>query len=78
MEIELPDDITRKASKCEKNFRCLSGESDKLCRVLCFIKEDIYFVKCMDDPDCLYMESFEKTRLCNCPVRKEIYKKYKV
>jgi hypothetical protein len=78
VEIELPDEIKNKANKCEKNFRCLSGESDKLCRVLCFIKDDIYFVKCMGDPDCLYMESFEKTTICNCPARKAIYKKYKV
>ena len=78
MEIEIPDDIIRKANKCEKNFRCLSGEIEKLCRVLCFIKNDIYFVKCQGEADCLYLETFEKTVLCNCPVRKEIYRKYKV
>jgi hypothetical protein len=78
VKIELSDEIIRKAGKCEKNFRCLSGESEKLCRVLCFIKDDIYFVKCMEDPDCVYLESFEKTKICNCPVRKEIYKRYKV
>lgn len=78
MKMEIGQDVIQRTSKCEKDFRCLSGYTGHLCRILCYMKEDIYFVKCMEKVDCAYLETHEKTRLCNCPVRKEIYQRYKI
>jgi hypothetical protein len=76
MEIKIPQDIVQKAIKCTKKFRCLSVSSDNLCRAICHLSKDLLFVKCMDGKDCAYLESHEKTEMCNCPVRIEIYRRY--
>jgi len=33
MKIEIPDEIVQKTTRCSKNYRCLSGENENLCRV---------------------------------------------
>ena len=78
MEIKIPQDIIHKATKCSKNFRCLSVDTHSLCKVVCSMNNDILFVKCMDDNDCSYFEPHDKTKLCTCPVRIEIYRRYHV
>lgn len=77
MKIEVPEEIIQKTVKCDKNFRCLSGEGDNLCRVICHLSSDTYFVRCVDDKECPYLEAHKKTELCNCPVRNAIYQRYK-
>jgi len=76
MEIKIPHHIIKKATKCSKNFRCLSADNDNLCRAICYMNKDMFFVKCMDGEDCSYFEPHEKTQLCKCPVRQEIYRRY--
>ena len=77
MKIEIPEEIIQKTVKCNKNLRCLSGDDKNLCRVICYIGKDTYFVRCLDDKGCPYLEAHKKTELCNCPVRNEIYNRYK-
>ena len=76
MDRKIPQDIIKKATKCLKNLRCLSVDSHNLCKVICSMNNDVLFVKCMDDKDCSYFEPHDKTELCTCPVRKEIYRRY--
>jgi len=78
MEIKIPQDIIQKATKCSKNFRCLSDDNHNLCQTICNMNNDVLFVKCKDDKDCSYFEPHDKTELCTCPVRKEIYRLYKI
>ena len=78
MKIIIPQDIIQKALKCTKNLRCCKGHSDNLCRAIFYFSNDILFVKCMDGKDCAYFEPHEKTELCTCPVRIEIYKRYSI
>jgi hypothetical protein len=77
IKIEVPEEVLQKTTKCNKNFRCLSGENTNLCRIICCLGQDIYFVKCLGDKGCPYLESHKKTELCTCPVRNEIYLRYK-
>jgi len=35
-------------------------------------------VKCLDSKDCPFNETHMKTVLCNCPVRHEIFHRYKI
>ena len=79
MKFEIPEDIVQKAAKCEKNLRCLSGKNGNICKVLCHMEFDICFVKCSkEDEGCSYFEPHERTSLCKCPVRNEIYMRYEV
>ncbi len=77
MKIKISEETVLKTTKCSKNFRCLSGENENLCRVVYFMSDKINFVKCLGDKDCPYLESHKKTELCNCPIRNEIYQRYK-
>lgn len=78
MKIEIPLDIIQKASRCTKNLRCLSGNEADICKVVFYMKDDMNFVKCHGEMDCQYLELHNKTAICNCPVREEIYLRYKI
>lgn len=78
MKIEIPEEVIQKTTKCNKNFRCLLGEKENLCRIICHMSGNVYFVKCEGNKDCPYLEPHKKTELCNCPVRNEIYHRYKI
>ena len=76
MKINIPQDIVQKATKCTKKLRCLSESTDNLCKAICYLSKDLFFVKCLDGKDCAYFEPHEITELCTCPVRIEIYQRY--
>jgi hypothetical protein len=78
MNIEISDEIKLSASYCTKEFSCLSDANRDLCRVKEHIGEKVYFIACKEDKYCAYKESFGNENLCTCPVRKEIYDKYKI
>jgi hypothetical protein len=78
IKIEVPEEVLQKTTKCNKDFRCLSGQDAHLCRIICCIGHNSYFVKCLSDKDCPYLEPHKKTELCTCPVRNEIYLRYKI
>ncbi len=78
MKVEVSGNVLNETTKCRKNFSCLTEEHGNICKVLCCMKGDIYFVKCLGEKDCPYLEASEKTERCTCPVRKEIYQRYKI
>ncbi len=79
MRFILDKDILKRASRCRDNFSCLSGEGDCLCEIEDFAGEKIHFIKPGNKGGiCNYKMGFGYSFLCNCPVRKEIYNKYKV
>ena len=76
MNIKIDDNIIKKTAKCQKNFSCLSGET-----TLCKVEEsmgEVIFIKCMNNNPCEYRVNFGYSQICNCPVRKELYKRYKI
>jgi hypothetical protein len=76
MNIKIDDNIIQKTTKCRRNFSCLSGET-----TLCKVEEimgDVIFIKCMDSNSCEYRFYFGYSQICNCPVRKELYKRNKI
>ena len=78
MKIVIPEEVIQKASKCNKDFRCLTGKEGSLCRIIRYLRDDMYFVKYLDSKDCPFLEPHKKTALCNCPVRHEIFHSYKI
>ena len=77
MNIEIPENIIDKADRCSKNHIC-TGDGGELCKVVCYMKDNLCFVKCLNAGDCSYLEPHVKTKLCTCPVRIEIYKRYRI
>lgn len=76
MNIKIDDDIIQKTTKCRKNFSCLSGETP-----LCKVDECMggaIFIKCKEQNPCEYRAYFGYSQICCCPIRKELYHRYKI
>ncbi len=79
MKFAIDEAIKKNATKCRRNFSCLSGENGYLCEVEDFAGGKIHFIKPGNASElCGYRMEFGYSYLCNCPVRKEIYNQYKV
>ena len=64
--------------KCDKDFKCLSLSNHELCKVTETVKDEVIFIGCQEKKHCVYVVSFGIYNTCNCPTRKEIYRKYKI
>ena len=76
--MEIDKSILDKSRECEWGFACLTNENHH-----CFhcIKEvaangKVLFTKCAHTT-CGYLTHFGSNKICGCPVRNEIYWKYK-
>lgn len=78
MNFKVDDSAIKEATLCEKNYSCLSEDRKELCKVTRIVEDKVYFIKCQDTESCSYKMSFGNSFICNCPVRKVIYKKYKI
>ena len=79
MSYEIEDEVVSLATKCQKDHVCLTGEGALYCKVSDLMRgrdEEIPLLDCSEDVDCAYCQSFGKSYICNCPVRKEIFKRY--
>lgn len=77
MDIEIDEDVKKSTTKCEKDFKCLVDNTYELCKVTESVRDNVLFIKCEEDNYCIYRMDFGNSYICNCPTRKEIYKKYK-
>lgn len=77
-EFKVSADTLTKADKCQMNFSCLQGEKECLCEIEEGINNKIIFIKPSNSSLCNYSMSFGYSSTCNCPVRKEIYRIYRV
>jgi hypothetical protein len=78
MEIQISDAVIEQAIKCERAFSCLTGNLEGSRRVTKYIADEVLFVEDGNGEACAYLRVFVSARLCLCPVRKEIYKRYGV
>lgn len=78
-DFEIDEDIKKSATQCEKNVACLSDNNYKLCEVTRTASNNVFFIECRAGVHCSYRKSFGfSAYLCSCPIRKEIYRKYKI
>jgi len=66
-----------KTDKCRNAYSCLSGGKECICSVKDSFNGTVLFINPRDTNICSYMMSFGYSYVCNCPTRKEIFKKYK-
>ena len=79
VSMEIDEDVKKCTIKCNKDMSCLSDKGNNLCKVVRSTSGDIIFIECMEYSPCNYKMSFGfSSFICNCPTRKEIYKKYGV
>ena len=78
MKIEISEELKNRTTMCRKDFACLENGD----HVYCSVEEDAYdkvvFIKCREGRSCIYQMPFGNSNVCNCLIRKEIYRKYKI
>jgi len=71
--------VSARAKLCKKAHACLKSEKHLLCPVEEIVEDKIPFVKCLNPKECFYKAPFGTSLyICHCPVRLEIYHKYRV
>lgn len=69
--------IIEKAECCDKNLACLSEENHPSCKIDSCVGNKIHFVEKLER-ECKYYQEFGFSYICKCPVRIELYNKYKI
>lgn len=72
------DKTIAEANKCKKDFSCLKTPHEALCLIDSCVNGKVHFIKCLNRGNCSYQGSFGLNLICHCPVRKELYNKYRV
>ncbi|MEW6600808.1 MAG: hypothetical protein AB1499_07540 [Nitrospirota bacterium] len=79
MNYKLDADILNDAHQCRRDFSCLNGNGDCLCKVERLIEHNLLFIKPALNNICNYRMSFGYSAYyCNCPVRVELFKRCNV
>jgi hypothetical protein len=78
VDIKIDEDVIKSTTKCEKDFKCLVDNTYELCKVTEAVHDKVIFVKCLEESYCNYKMGYGYSHTCNCPIRKERYKKYKI
>jgi hypothetical protein len=78
IDIRIGQDIISKATVCTNDFSCVSGDKSCLCEIESHPKEPLYFLTHLNNKRCNYSYVFGYYNVCLCPVRQEIYKRYRV
>ena len=79
VSMEIDDEVIKCTTECGKDMPCLSDKDYHLCKVVRATSGDVIFIECLEDSLCNYRMPFGfSSFICNCPTRKEIYKKYGV
>lgn len=78
MKFDIHPETVRKADKCVHDKCCLSGSCHTNCNITRSVNDSVFFVDGPESLYCPYQMSFGNSFICTCPVRQEIYKKYKV
>ena len=79
MELFIKQEIKQSATLCKKEHICLKRQKECLCQVISTVNDDRLYVYCVSNMNgCNYKHKTDERILCTCPVRLEIYNKYKI
>jgi hypothetical protein len=80
-EYQVSDDILKKTTKCHNGFSCLSGGPHPVCKVEEPIGTLAVLTNCEGKVSCEYCIPYgiaNSSSFCTCPVRNEVYRRYKI
>ncbi|MBC8180593.1 hypothetical protein H8E88_05660 [candidate division KSB1 bacterium] len=73
------DRITlRITTKCTKDFVCQTDKPKNLCKIEVHKFNFVTSIHCLEKALCNYKICIGFAKVCGCPTRAELYKKYKV
>jgi hypothetical protein len=77
MVLYVSNEARQACTECPRGFSCLEENGD-LCRISCCVDGALHFITCAHEGPCPYKHAVWERLICNCPVRREIYSKYKI
>jgi len=77
MKLEISEGIIQQTTKCDRDFECLKSGCKPNCEVKDCVSGKVHFVD-KHNGYCRYSFRFGNGIICSCPVRKELYNRYKV
>jgi hypothetical protein len=78
MCIMIDKEIVEQANLCRNELQCMSGDKVFLCKVATPLGSDIVEIKSKHVRSCSYCLTVGSSYYCHCPVRNEIYRKYRI
>jgi hypothetical protein len=79
MTPNVSDLLVKATTKCKKGFACLSDKLDCMCGVESTDKDHTIIIKPQfQKTPCEYHQNRSGKHYCLCPVRNDIYKRYKI
>ena len=76
MPLVINEGTLGRTTKCLKNFSCLNGDSDCLCKVNYCMLGELHVIDRQTLAPCQYCVPFISSYVCTCPTRKEIHNRY--
>jgi len=77
MNYKIDNSIMNLTTKCDRDFSCLSGENDCICKIIDKVGKRVAFVS-YRQVACNYRMQFGSSYLCQCPVRAELNDQYEI
>lgn len=77
MRFDIDQQLVNQTTDCVNDLVCLSGKEESLCKIK-FYDGKRLLTECLEEGYCPYKRIFNFVKFCNCPVRIEIFKKYKI
>lgn len=75
---DVSDEAKQASTECKHGFSCLEGNQKAPCEMEECVDRTIHFVRYLNEGVCPYQQAFGNGWACTCPVRKELYNRYKV
>ncbi|VGO22364.1 hypothetical protein [Pontiella sulfatireligans] len=78
MKLAVKTETLNAAGKCKHNHVCQTDGGLPHCAINETVNGKVFFTKDRETTGCPYQHSFGSAFMCMCPVRQEIYRKYKI
>lgn len=78
MILQVSDKAREETTKCPFSFQCLQDEKRCMCVIERCLEGNGCFLETVKPQDCPYKMSFGYSYMCHCPIRIELYHRYKI
>jgi len=78
MTIRVSNGTLKRTTKCTCSFQCLKDDVRDVCTVDRCIQDEFCFLKEQKERECPYRTPFGYSYICTCPIRNELYRRYRI
>lgn len=75
---EVGEEVRKQADRCPRGQRCLQGKEEIRCPVSDCVGDKVFFIAGDPGKACKYCNTFGHSCYCSCPLRQELYRKFRV